>query len=278
MMNKSLENVLKALEQDALAFCSESDWAIVVAECERAGNVRRVSKSAQVILEKAMSRSEAGRYAAQQRWKNHELSDSGSNASAIDAEITAQAQDAGIHFGPLKEKHQDDDPFSDETFNDLVSGKTKPIATGFAEVAKGIDASFAKIVEAESDPHEVKRALKVKNRLIKNLHQGSRDAQKALEGLVSESDPRKAMKNLRAAGARLHIVARQARLKQFERYQKPEDSVTIRAALNLEAQITDRLENIIDQQVYGVGKRLGTFSGGNGTFLVGGVRNPDGWD
>jgi hypothetical protein len=70
-VNKSLENVLKALEQDALAFCSESDWAIVVAECERAGNVRRVSKSAQVILEKAMSRSEAGRFAAEQRWKNH---------------------------------------------------------------------------------------------------------------------------------------------------------------------------------------------------------------
>jgi len=71
MMNKSLENVLKALEQDALLFCSESDWAIVVAECERAGNVRRVSKSAQVILEKAMSRSEAGRFAAEQRWKGH---------------------------------------------------------------------------------------------------------------------------------------------------------------------------------------------------------------
>lgn len=71
MMNKSLETVLKALEQDALAFCSESDWAIVVAECERAGNVRRVSKSAQVILEKAMSRSEAGRFAAEQRWKGH---------------------------------------------------------------------------------------------------------------------------------------------------------------------------------------------------------------
>ena len=77
-MNKSLETVLKALEQDALAFCSESDWAIVVAECERAGNVRRVSKSAQVILEKAMSRSEAGRFAAQQRWKNHTAQGDGS--------------------------------------------------------------------------------------------------------------------------------------------------------------------------------------------------------
>lgn len=77
-MNKSLENVLKALEQDALAFCSESDWAIVVAECERAGNVRRVSRSAQVILEKAMSRSEAGKLAAQARWKNHVMEGDGS--------------------------------------------------------------------------------------------------------------------------------------------------------------------------------------------------------
>lgn len=76
-MNKSLETVLKALEQDALAFCSESDWAIVVAECEKAGNVRRVSKSAQVILQKAMSRSEAGRFAAEQRWKNHVAADRG---------------------------------------------------------------------------------------------------------------------------------------------------------------------------------------------------------
>ncbi len=112
-MNKSLENVLKALEQDALAFCSESDWAIVVAECERAGNVRRVSKSAKVILEKAMSRSEAGKYAAQQRWKGHVKTTSESGGYTRNAlgesrhiDISNQPTDATPESGVFKSPRQ----------------------------------------------------------------------------------------------------------------------------------------------------------------------------
>jgi hypothetical protein len=206
-----------------------------------------------------------------------ELSGPESNDAGIDYQLSAQARDAGISFGPRRNPFQDMEPFSDEVFNDIKSGKTTPIATGFDEVRKGIDEAFAKILEAESDPIKVKSAMKVKRRLLTNMAQQGKLAQEALEELVSASDPRQAMKELKAAGAHLSIEARQARLKQFERYEKPEASVTIRAALNLENAIVEKLYGIISEQAYGVGKRLGTFRGGNGHFDVGGVINPDGY-
>ena len=72
-MRQGLESVLKMLEPFALGFCSDSEWSDVVAECEYVGGVSGVSVSAQRILAKAEfgSRSEAGRYAALQRWKTH---------------------------------------------------------------------------------------------------------------------------------------------------------------------------------------------------------------
>lgn len=78
-MRQGLESVLKMLEPFALGFCSDSEWSDVVAECEYVGGVSGVSVSAQRILAKAEfgSRSEAGRFAAQQRWKGHVPSSSG---------------------------------------------------------------------------------------------------------------------------------------------------------------------------------------------------------
>jgi hypothetical protein len=70
-VNRGFETVLKALEPFAVGYFSDGEWFDVVAECETADSVSDLSSSAQRILAKAMSRSEAGKLAAQARWKNH---------------------------------------------------------------------------------------------------------------------------------------------------------------------------------------------------------------
>jgi hypothetical protein len=121
-MNKSLENVLKALEQDALAFCSESDWAIVVAECEKAGNVRRVSKSAQVILEKAMSRSEAGRFAAEQRWKGHVAATNATSGGGKKVKSRFASPEIKTRAGKIMTAYLKQNGLDDNTINSIMTG------------------------------------------------------------------------------------------------------------------------------------------------------------
>ena len=72
-MDSSLEKVLKALEPFALLSNSPDVWAAVVAEVTKANSVVEVSLSSRRVLEKAKfaSRSEAARFAAEQRWKNN---------------------------------------------------------------------------------------------------------------------------------------------------------------------------------------------------------------
>lgn len=73
-MNSPLQSVLKALEPFALSYCSEVEWRQIVDEVLVAGNVSEVSNRANEVLVKAKfaSKSEAAKFAAQQRWKNHQ--------------------------------------------------------------------------------------------------------------------------------------------------------------------------------------------------------------
>jgi len=107
-MRQGLESVLKMLEPFALGFCSDSEWSDVVAECEHVGGVSGVSVSAQRILAKAQfsSRTEAGRYAAQQRWKGHVLVD---DMLANDSDATP-VKSVGGPFPPAHTPDTEPDP------------------------------------------------------------------------------------------------------------------------------------------------------------------------
>jgi hypothetical protein len=107
-MRQGLESVLKMLEPFALGFCSDGEWSDVVAECEHVGGVSGVSVSAQRILAKAQfsSRTEAGRYAAQQRWKGHVLVD---DMLANDSDATP-AKSVGGPFPPAHTPDTEPDP------------------------------------------------------------------------------------------------------------------------------------------------------------------------
>ena len=204
-MNKSLETVLKALEHDALAFCSESDWAIVVAECEKAGNVRRISKSAQVILQKAMSRSEAGRFAAEQRWKGHVPADRGSQSFA---QRRAEAEQRVISPATWETADfvRDLKVLSDETLQEMWSGRPKKYSStdkqrvGAELVERGLlyedpegpsgRPTLPEIDRSPSEPNLELEALVERIRAGKiargeNPNENSNDAYNELEG----SDP-----------------------------------------------------------------------------------------
>lgn len=73
-VNSPLQSVLKVLEPFALSYCSEVEWRQIVDEVLVAGNVSEVSNRANEVLVKAKfaSKSEAAKFAAQQRWKNHQ--------------------------------------------------------------------------------------------------------------------------------------------------------------------------------------------------------------
>ena len=70
-MNQNLANVLGLLEPSALRFCTAEQWEMVKADVLLAGSIEKASRTSQTVVEKARfgSRSEAGRYAANQRWQ-----------------------------------------------------------------------------------------------------------------------------------------------------------------------------------------------------------------
>lgn len=70
-MKKADEILLKRLQPFALAFVSESDWALLEKAVDEAGSILAVDATARYIIEKASfaSRSEAARYAANMRWR-----------------------------------------------------------------------------------------------------------------------------------------------------------------------------------------------------------------
>ena len=90
-MNQNLADVLSFLEPEALRFCTPDEWEQVKADVLLAGSVEKASRTSQTVLEKAKfgSRSEAGRYAANMRWRG---SNSGGLTQAkADAEAKARA-------------------------------------------------------------------------------------------------------------------------------------------------------------------------------------------
>lgn len=90
-MNQNLADVLSFLEPSALQFCTPEEWEQVKADVLLAGSVAKSSQTSQNVLEKAKfgSRSEAGRYAANMRWRG---SNSGGLTQAkADAEAKARA-------------------------------------------------------------------------------------------------------------------------------------------------------------------------------------------
>ena len=90
-MNQNLADVLSLLEPEALRFCTPDEWEQVKADVLLAGSVEKASRTSQTVLEKAKfgSRSEAGRYAANMRWRG---SNSGGLTQAkADAEAKARA-------------------------------------------------------------------------------------------------------------------------------------------------------------------------------------------
>lgn len=90
-MNQNLADVLSFLEPSALQFCTPDEWEQVKADVLLAGSVEKSSRTSQNVLAKAKfgSRSEAGRYAANMRWRG---SNSGGLTQAkADAEAKARA-------------------------------------------------------------------------------------------------------------------------------------------------------------------------------------------
>ena len=80
-LSKAQRDILNGLRANELWNLPEQDWAIIVAEVEKAGDIRNTTGSVQTILYGAMrkatqgfggDRSAAGRYAAEQRWKNQQ--------------------------------------------------------------------------------------------------------------------------------------------------------------------------------------------------------------
>ena len=84
VVNPAILTVLKALEPFALTFYSEEDWSTVVAEAGRVTTLDELSLGSQRVLEKAKfaSRSEAARFAASQRWKNHQKTETASEPTS----------------------------------------------------------------------------------------------------------------------------------------------------------------------------------------------------
>jgi len=91
-MRDSDEILLKGLRDTVCADVSAADWDLVLKAVTDAGDVRNVRGMARTILfdavEKASfaSRSEAGRYAANQRWKGHTKGGGRRGLSAAEAE------------------------------------------------------------------------------------------------------------------------------------------------------------------------------------------------
>lgn len=80
-LSKAQRDILDHLREGVLWDLPQADWDVVVAEVEKAGDIRYTTGSVQTILYGAIrkasqgfggDRSAAGRYAAEQRWKNQQ--------------------------------------------------------------------------------------------------------------------------------------------------------------------------------------------------------------
>ena len=80
-ISKGQRNILDGLREGVLWDLPQTDWDVVVAQVEEVGDIRKTTGSVQTILYGAIrkasqgfggDRSAAGRYAAEQRWKNQQ--------------------------------------------------------------------------------------------------------------------------------------------------------------------------------------------------------------